>query len=295
MSSTTDQEVKAIHRFMSYFRPTDPPTPAPVPPSWYDWGLSFLSGGDQPTDPPAPEISSNLVWNSLVQTFVLPAGAGAILKGCLAVTSVLYFLNQKHLLPKPLAAIVSKTLFWPTMPFTVVKRLGAWSTVVDDTVVLGAAPLGIVNFPEKLYKEHNVRGVVNMCSEFRGPERQYKKLGIRHLWLPTVDHFEPSVADLERGVAFIKKHQEKGSKVYVHCKAGHGRSAAVVFAWLIYTNPKVDLRELNMEFCQLRSVRKGLWQQTNILEFQARLQRGEIELTEWPSPNDDDGYSDKEL
>jgi len=36
-----------------------------------------------------------------------------------------------------------------------------------------------------------------MCQEYAGPTRKYKKLGITELWLPTVDHFEPSVQDLK--------------------------------------------------------------------------------------------------
>ena len=86
---------------------------------------------------------------------VLPM-AGALLKSCLVVTLGLYILNQKHLLPKPLSAVVSKVLFWPTLPITVGRRLGAWSTVVDDTVIIGGAPFGFVQLPERLYYEYGV-------------------------------------------------------------------------------------------------------------------------------------------
>lgn len=99
----------------------------------------------------------------------------------------------------------------------------------------------------------------------------------------------------QRGVAFIKKHSEEGSKVYIHCKAGHGRSAAIVFAWLMYNDPKADLQQMNKEFCQIRSVRKKLWQQKNILAWQAKLQSGDIELTELDNDSHDDTVSDKEL
>lgn len=37
------------------------------------------------------------------------------------------------------------------------------------------------------------------------------------------DHFEPELADYVRGVDFIKKFHERGERVLVHCKAGHGR------------------------------------------------------------------------
>ncbi len=42
-----------------------------------------------------------------------------------------------------------------------------------------------------------------------------------------VDHFEPSVEQYEEAVKFIDEFKKKNEKVYVHCKAGHGRGAAV--------------------------------------------------------------------
>lgn len=144
-----------------------------------------------------------------------------------------------------------------------------------------------------------------MCAEWPGPEKKYRKLGMTHLRLPTVDHFEPTVSDLEKAVAFIQKYHDQGEKVYVHCRAGHGRSAAVVFAWLVSKDPNVDLRLLNQEFCRLRNVRKTLWRQKNIKAFHAKLQgeRGGvsnnnngIEMTKKTSTSDEEDEDDhKEL
>jgi len=80
-------------------------------------------------------------------------------------------------------------------------------TVVDDAVVIGGAPIGFMGLPERLYEEYGVRGVVNMCNEYRGPTRQYEKLGMKELWLPTVDHFEPTVEDLKTAVSFIESYK----------------------------------------------------------------------------------------
>ena len=59
--------------------------------------------------------------------------------------------------------------------------------------------------------------------------------------------------------------------MYVHCRAGHGRSAAIVFAYLIKKNPNVDLKKLNEDLFELRDVRKKLWKQENILQFRSSL------------------------
>lgn len=98
---------------------------------------------------------------------------------------------------------------------------------------------------------------------------------MRHLRLPTVDHFESSDEDLQTAIDFIAEHKALGKKVYVHCRAGHGRSAAVVYAWLLTQNPDADLKKLNEEFCKVRNVRKTLWKQRNIVRFHSRLQKGD--------------------
>jgi len=129
-----------------------------------------------------------------------------------------------------------------------------------------------------------------MCAEYEGPILSYKRLGVRQLWLPTIDHFESSDDDLKRAVSFISEHKALGKKVYVHCRAGHGRSAAVVYAWLLTKNPDVDMKKLNEELCRKRDVRKTLWKQRNIVRFHSRLQKESIS----DDNNDDYGDEDRE-
>mmetsp|Transcript_5284 Transcript_5284/g.10078 ORF Transcript_5284/g.10078 Transcript_5284/m.10078 type:complete len:366 (+) Transcript_5284:120-1217(+) len=198
-------------------------------------------------------------------------------KFALGTIVALYILNQQHMLPRGLSSVVSKTLFWPTLPITVSKRLGKWSTQVDDTVIMGGAPIGWLNVPKKLHDKYGVRSVINLCEEYKGPTKQYQKLGIRELCLPTTDHFEPSVEDLKTAVEFIRQHHENKEdmgRVYVHCRAGHGRSAAVVYAWLMSKAEDVDsldMEKLNEDLCKLRDVRKTLYQQPNVNEFRSWL------------------------
>lgn len=204
----------------------------------------------------------------------LPSFATLCLRTAAVATITLYVLNQKHMLPMPMGRAVSKLLFWPTIPITISRRIGKWTTVVDNAVVIGGAPFGWCGYPEKLSRRFNVRGVVNMCDEYRGPVSSYRRLGIEHLRLPTVDHFEPSVDDLKRAVSFIQRHESQGGRVYVHCRAGHGRSAAAVYAWLLYKEPLADPEELNEKLCSMRNVRKSLWRQPNVNIFREWLQDG---------------------
>jgi len=185
------------------------------------------------------------------------------------VTCVLYVMNQRHLLPTQLSSVVSKALFWPTLPITYSRRIGRWRTIVDDTVVIGGVPF--FKDPERLYENYDVRGVINMCEEYVGPMKEYNRLGIEQLHLPTIDHTQPSFEDMRRAVEFIADYEanDKG-RVYVHCKAGHGRSAAIVYAWLLSKAPDisvVDMEALNKMLCKKRNVRKTLWKQSNINDF----------------------------
>jgi Protein-tyrosine phosphatase len=243
----------------------------------------------------------------------------------------LYILNQKHLLPLPLSSWVSRMTFWPTLPWTWIRlgllNPGGWMTKVDDVVWLGGIP-----FPAggaKRLHQKGIRGVINLCDEypdssflsriFVSSSEEYQKLGIEYLYLPTPDHFEPSVETLWTAIEFIRRHRIRQQQsnppykpiVYVHCRAGHGRSAAIVLAWMAYqyweqqyhdshdlsllvtrnmtnsTNWNVTnnitemtiiqdsqdvvLQRLNMELCKKRKVRTKLWSQPHVKEFYQQL------------------------
>lgn len=112
----------------------------------------------------------------------------------------------------------AKLFFWPMLPVTYLHRRNALWTRVDDSVLVGVAPVAFSVTPANL-KRMGVKGVVNLCDEFMGPTRSYAQLQMQELRLPVVDHFEPSVADLQKAVDFIERVTKDGSAVYVHCKA----------------------------------------------------------------------------
>ena len=190
-------------------------------------------------------------------------------------TSVVYFVYQKKLLPKPAARVVGKFLFWPTLPITLILRTGNLFTQVDKSLILGTAPVGFLGHPKHLYSR-GVRGVVNMCTEYKGPEGHYADLGITQLRLPTVDHFEPSLEFMKDAVDFIDSYAKKGEKCYVHCKAGHGRAAAIALCWSIYTNPGLSAEECNKLLYSKRKVRATLYKQQSIKAFKEWVDKGNM-------------------
>ena len=71
--------------------------------------------------------------------------------------------------------------------------------------------------------------VLDLTCEFDGCGRRE---GLAYLNVPVLDLTRPTRADLDQAVAFIDAHADRGP-VYVHCKAGFSRSAAVAGAYLI--------------------------------------------------------------
>lgn len=188
-----------------------------------------------------------------------------------------FALFQKRLLPPRLATLAARAYFYPTLPLTYARlcflppHAGLW-TRIDETVLIGAAPIGILGHPRRL-RRLGVRAVINCCDEYNGPD--WSRHHIEHLHIPTVDHLEPSLADLKTAVRFIESHRRQGHRVYVHCKAGHGRSAAVAYAWLLHANyGKVAPFELFEGIAARRRVRQNLWRQVNILSFYESLPLG---------------------
>jgi len=98
-------------------------------------------------------------------------------------------------------------------------------------VILGALPF--YWHVEKLVKDEHVTGVVNLCDEYMGPVGSYRSFNVEQLRIPTIDYNPPTKADIKKAIAFIREHKKRGGSVYVHCKAGRGRSATVVAGYLM--------------------------------------------------------------
>lgn len=85
---------------------------------------------------------------------------------------------------------------------------------------------------------HNIKaiGITSIVSMRERPISELK--GFQHiktLHLSTKDLQAPTLENLEKGTAFIKKEIEAGGKVYVHCHLGEGRGPSMVIAYLMST------------------------------------------------------------
>jgi protein-tyrosine phosphatase len=76
-----------------------------------------------------------------------------------------------------------------------------------------------------------VVAVVDLTAEFAEPD-VFRALP--YLSLPTLDLTAPTLGQIDQAIAFIDRHASSGT-VYLHCKIGYSRTAAVAGAYLMAT------------------------------------------------------------
>jgi atypical dual specificity phosphatase len=122
-----------------------------------------------------------------------------------------------------------------------------------------------------------VSAVVNLCEEFPGHERELGALGMIQLCLPTLDYHAPAEESILTGIEFIQEHAGRGQKVYVHCKAGRGRSATLVLCYLMVTRrwtPEQAYRHIKTARPQVDG---GLERREVVKTVHRRVQSGELD------------------
>lgn len=111
----------------------------------------------------------------------------------------------------------------------VIKNRNWWDEV-DDYLILGAIPF---SSDIKKLNDIGVSCIINLCAESHGSLNLYRGYNMHYFHIPTIDFTCPSVASIDLGVSIIKKYIEEKKGVYVHCKAGRGRSVTIVYCWLV--------------------------------------------------------------
>ncbi len=128
----------------------------------------------------------------------------------------------------------ARVVFYPTLLWNML--LGRWLKVrnwhdhIAPHVIVGAFPFrrDVAGLAKA-----GVQAVVNTCEEYGGPTEEYEKHGIEQFYMPTVDFTHPAYDDVCRAIEFIEAKVEDKKTVYIHCKAGRGRSATVAICWLM--------------------------------------------------------------
>ncbi|KAF9921532.1 hypothetical protein FBU30_008411 [Linnemannia zychae] len=179
-----------------------------------------------------------------------------------------------------------------TSVFSPITQWRWYNPVPHTNIILGAVPSQ--RLVRQLSQEYAVKNIVNMCAEFRGHLQTMKELDIVQCWLPTQDFQTPSIRHLWAGVKFIEKcekqcqERSKGQKgtIYIHCKAGRGRSATMVLCWLVYC---YKLTSLDAQAIMLKArgqVDKNVYQHPEVVSFYEQVldqeANGTLERKAWP-------------
>ena len=141
-------------------------------------------------------------------------------------------------LPTWLRYPVTALCFWPAVLKTRLiywfwpEYRQLWNRVPGTLVIVGTVPM-CESDVRHLVRNEGVRCIINLCREWVWHKQLYESLGVKAIWLPTVDFDPPSLEDTLRGVEAIAITAARGESTYVHCKAGRGRSVCIVLAYLI--------------------------------------------------------------
>ena len=101
---------------------------------------------------------------------------------------------------------------------------------VTDKIFIGQQLLW---FHRKIFKDRNLGAVLDITVENREPFFIAQDKSICYLRIPVLDKTSPSVKQLEEGVRWGIEQIAHGRNLYIHCGAGHERSATFVSAILL--------------------------------------------------------------
>ena len=129
---------------------------------------------------------------------------------------------------------------------------------------------------DKLSKA-GVTAIVNLCLEYAGHGSRLAELGITQFHLPTLDFHRPTADDIARAVEFINQHiaakqrSAAKQKVYIHCKAGRGRSVAVAMGYLMAAH-KISAAEAHQRIQSVRrQIDRDIPNNAGLLEYERRV------------------------
>jgi len=187
--------------------------------------------------------------------------------------------------PPPVLRVLATVMLYPSLWYNLMTQRTdegsggvtlrrSWYSKIDDGVFLGALP-----YPKLLSKldDDGVCAILNTVREWNGNLGEYQSRGWVHCWIPIIDFTPPTIEQLEHGVNFITDQVNAGRPVYVHCKAGKGRSASMVMGYLIRERGMTP-KEAQVYLLERRpQILQVLYKRDVIKEFAAKYGRVDAE------------------
>jgi diacylglycerol kinase (ATP) len=141
-------------------------------------------------------------------------------------------------------SFLSYLIFWPYLTvnyaFLRLYRFLSQENPIDE--ILPGLYLGrkLCHADKGRFTQVNINAVVDVTSEWS--EARFILKNYAYLCVPVLDMCAPTRQQLHEAVAWIKAQLKHGG-VFVHCAAGHGRSATIVAAYLLHTKKVTRVQE----------------------------------------------------
>ena len=197
-----------------------------------------------------PELANKYHLNrihSIFRSYCLAAVGGPIVAAglCNPFSVSLAAVVGSGLFVRNLYLYAANIGFEVSILYVMVRAINWWDPITKN-ITLGGLPIineaGNINDVQKL-KEFGATAVLCLNHTYelqRGftipaTEEDWVKEGITYKQIPCADFCGLTREQILKAVAFMHEQISKGNNVYVHCKAGHGRSVmAVVFYLYLY-------------------------------------------------------------
>ncbi|CAF2589538.1 unnamed protein product [Rotaria sp. Silwood2] len=176
-----------------------------------------------------------------------------------------YIIHLLYDVPAFLLVIIFKSLNHP---------LNALYSEITTHCYLGCLPTAA---DVKTLNNIGIEYVVNMCAEYNGPHRTYKKYNIKQLHLPTIDCTAPSLKTIEKAIKFMNEAYTNNKKIFVHCKAGMGRSATIVLCHLVANEKMSSENALKLMKEKRPEITTSIIKYAPVRQFLASLKKNKMQ------------------
>jgi protein-tyrosine phosphatase len=171
--------------------------------------------------------------------------------------------------------IVKKVAFESTLLYNEIVQKEWYHEISPYPIILGGLPLETKNH-STLINRLGIKAVLSMVETWEQEPglrhtpvstQNWSALDIEHMRVETRDFYPVPLDKIMQGVTFLESQLKQNHRVYVHCKAGRGRSAAVVISYLMKQYEFSFEEAYNKVFIARPYIKINSYQKEAILDF----------------------------
>lgn len=160
-----------------------------------------------------------------------------------------------------------------------------WMNKINESIILSGLPLRahkkkILELQKTTGKEVRILSLIEnfeQNSSFVNKPlctKDYQEMGLQRVIIETEDFKPLGMETFKKAISVLEQNAKDGALTIVHCKAGVGRSASVVAAWLILNDNK---NNINLKPDQVRALVKTYVKKLKYIRHHVNLRREQQE------------------